>query len=299
MEQTMLHKEEENKHKGMIVSAVVHALLLLICLIPYMQSEEKPEQISGIMVAFGTPDGGSNSDVPQSENDNPIEDTKPENQSSANTSTKSTATKKEEDIAKPKTDTKPVEDIVAAQQESVIAAKEAQKEKAKKEADAAEADRLKTQAEELAQKEAQKKAEEEAQKAAYDKSKSKFSDLLGSGKGNNNNSGNQGSPDGDPNSTNLEQIATGSGRIGGGLSDRGVLFEPEIDDNSQKTGKVVIKVCVDKTGKVFEAKFTQRGSTTTDSYLIDVATKATKQYQFTPSEIEEQCGSITIEFKVK
>ncbi|MFT6336528.1 MAG: membrane protein involved in colicin uptake [Saprospiraceae bacterium] len=299
MEYIALHKEEENKQKGIIVSVVIHLLLLLLCLIPYMAIEDKPEQLSGILVSFGSPENGSSDAAPISDNDQPTQDSKPSESSSADDDSKSTAPAQEEAVSKPKEAAAPIQEITPISETSDIAAKEAKKEKSKRDKEAAEADKLKSQAEERAKLEAQKKADEAAKKAALDAKKGQFSDLLGSGKGNNNNTGNQGVPNGDPNSSALDQLATGSGRIGGGLSNRGVLFEPEINDSSQKTGKVVIKVCVDKTGKISEAKFTQRGSTTTDKYLVDIATKAAKKYQFTPSDIETQCGNITIEFKVQ
>ncbi len=299
MESAILHKEEENKQKGIIVSVVIHLLLLLLCLIPYVTMEENPKQLSGILVSFGNPEDGSSDAAPISDQENPAEDAEPAEASSSNENNKSTAPKNEPEITKPKEAAVPVKDIVPIADESDIAIEEAKKEKLKNDKAAVEADKKKSQAEKLARQEAQKKADDAAKKAALEAKKGQFSDLLGSGKGNNNNTGNQGDPNGDPNSSALDELATGSGRIGGGLSNRGVLFEPKINDNSQKTGKVVIKVCVDKNGKISEAKFTQRGSTTTDNYLVGVATKAAKQYQFTASDIETQCGNITIEFKVK
>lgn len=299
MEYTALHKEEENKQKGLIVSVVIHLLMLLLCLIPYMTLDDKPEQLSGIMVSFGNPETGSSDAAPTSNNDEPTEESTPTESASADEDSESTAPKQEEAVTKPKEAAVPLTEITPIAETSDVVAEEAKKEKAKRAKEAAEAAKLKSQAEERARLEAQKKADEAAKKAALDAKKGQFSDLLGSGKGNNNNTGNQGDPKGDPNSSALDQLATGSGRIGGGLSNRGVLFEPEINDNSQKTGKVVIKVCVDKTGTITEAKFTQRGSTTTDNYLVNVATKAAKKYTFTPSDIETQCGNITIDFKVR
>ncbi len=299
MEQTKLHKEEENKQKGIIVSIVVHLLLLLICMIPYMAAEEKPKQLSGIIVAFGSPDAGSSDATPISDDTDPTDLSEPNQSSSANDDNQSSSPEKQDDITKPNDSPEPIQDITPQTDKSDVAIEKAKADKAKKDSEDAEAERLKTIAAQKAKLEAKKKADQEAKQAALDAKRGQFSDLLGSGKGNNNNSGNQGDPNGDPNSSALDQIATGSGRIGGGLSNRGVLFEPQIDDNSQKTGKVVIKVCVDKSGKISEAKFTQRGSTTTDLHLIDIATKAAKQYQFTSSDIETQCGNITIEFKVQ
>ena len=96
----------------------------------------------------------------------------------------------------------------------------------------------------------------------------------------------------------MEGISTGSGRVGGGLSNRGLLFEPNFQDSSQKVGKVVIKICVDNKGRVVSAKYTQKGSTTTDAELVKLAVDNSKKYIFSMSDIEEQCGTITVEFKL-
>jgi len=299
MDQAVLQKQDENKKKGIIVSFAIHALLLLIALIPYLSSEEFPKEVSGIVVAFGNPDGGSSDANPLSNTDEPLSEEIPNDDASKDDKKESISTSKQKETEDPVKSKKPVSDLKPISSTSDIAVEEAQKEKAKKAAEAAEAENKRRQAEEIARKEAQKKAEDDAKKAAYDESKSKFSDLFGSGKGNNNNDNNEGDPKGDPNSDALNQIATGAGRIGGGLTNRGVVFEPEINDKSQHTGIVVIKVCVNRDGKVTEAKFTQQGSTTTNKDLVDLAVSAAKKYQFTPSDIEIQCGNITIEFKVE
>lgn len=299
MDHAVIQNEDENKKKGIIVSFMVHALLLLIALIPHMSSEQMPEEISGIVVAFGIPDGGSSDANPLSKTDEPTSEDTPNEDSSKDDKEKSSSTSKQKETADPSPSKKPVSDLKPISNTSDVAVEEAQKEKARKEAEAAEAENKRRQAEDLAKKEAQKKAEDDAKKAAYNDSKSKFSDLLGAGKGNNNNDNNAGDPKGDPNSDALNQLATGSGRIGGGLTNRGVLAEPQIDDKSQYTGIVVVKVCVNREGKVIESKFTQLGSTTTNKLLVDLAVNAAKKYLFTPSDIETQCGNITIEFKVE
>ncbi|MEM9545772.1 MAG: energy transducer TonB [Bacteroidota bacterium] len=299
MDHALPHKKDENRKKGIIVTFMVHALLLLIALFPYLVSDQIPEEISGIVVAFGSPKGGNSNANPVSNTDELIAENTPKEDVSTDDNKKTVAASKEEEVNDPAPSKKPVSDIKPIAKTSDVAFEEAQKEKARKAAEAKEAEAKKRQADEIARQEAEREAEEKARKAAFSESKSKFSDLLGSGKGNNNNDGNVGDPKGDPNSEALNQIATGSGRIGGGLTDRGVEYEPEIDDNSQYTGVVVIKVCVDKSGKVIEANYTQLGSTTTSKTLVDLALDASKKYKFSPSEIEVQCGNITIEFKVR
>jgi outer membrane biosynthesis protein TonB len=129
--------------------------------------------------------------------------------------------------------------------------------------------------------------------------KKKFGTLFGgSGQGDGPGNAPKGSPEGDPNSGALEGISKGRGTIGGGLSGRKVTQAPTISENSQKYGKVVIKVCVDKTGKVISSKFTQAGSTTTDAQLVSIAEKGAKKYQFGPGELDSQCGTISFDFKL-
>ncbi len=130
--------------------------------------------------------------------------------------------------------------------------------------------------------------------------KSQFSKLFktrGTKKSSNN--GAQGDPLGSRDSDILEGITRGKGRVGDGLQSRGMVYEPLIEDTSQKSGRVVVRICVDATGKVTSAKYTQRGSTTTDLELILIAEKNALKYRFSPSNREEQCGTITIEFIVK
>lgn len=299
MDHALPNKKEENRRKGIIVSVMVHALLLLIALIPYMVSEQIPKELSGIVVAFGAPDAGRSNANPISDSQDRTANTTAVESSSSDQATNSTAPQKEETYEDPSPDTKPVQDMTPVSNTSDVTVDDSKKEENERAEAAAEAERQKRLAEERASIEAQKEAEAKAKKAAFDDSKSKFSDLLGSGKGSNNNDGNEGDPKGDPNSDALNKIATGSGRIGGGLANRGVLYEPEINDNSQYTGVVVVKVCVNSSGKVVEANFTQRGSTTTNKVLVDIAIDAAKKYKFTSSEVETQCGNITIEFKVK
>ena len=82
------------------------------------------------------------------------------------------------------------------------------------------------------------------------------------------------------------------GTRGDGLTNRGVKRAPEISDSSQKTGRVVIYVCVDRMGNVTKADYTQRGSTTSDARLVSLAKQNAYRYLFSQSNLDEQCGTI-------
>lgn len=123
-----------------------------------------------------------------------------------------------------------------------------------------------------------------------------FGNLFGGGQ---DNSDNRGRENGDPNVNNLKGLSKGIGTVGRGLSGRQIVYAPNIEDDSQKTGRVIVEICVDQSGKVTSAKYTQRGSNTNDQYLVNLAEKEAMKWRFSSSEQALQCGVITIDFKVQ
>ena len=121
--------------------------------------------------------------------------------------------------------------------------------------------------------------------------------------------GDQGKPDGSPFGDSYDgNPGIGGPGLGGeggkaqlGMSGRKIIYFPAIIDNTQRTGKVVVNIKVDKSGSVTYAKATQKGSTTTDSYLFQLAEKAAMQTRVNadPDAAEEQFGTITYTFRVK
>ncbi|MDX1684184.1 MAG: hypothetical protein R3275_03050 [Saprospiraceae bacterium] len=97
----------------------------------------------------------------------------------------------------------------------------------------------------------------------------------------------------------LEVLSRGHGSSERGLTGRKVVYKPEILDRTQKEGRVVVEICVNKTGEVISAQYTQRGSNTTDSYLVELAENAAYKWRFTRSELPRQCGVITIDFRLE
>ncbi len=130
--------------------------------------------------------------------------------------------------------------------------------------------------------------------------------------------GDQGNPDGDPNSNLYGKPGSGNGSgdgngTGSGVGDGsapGVSFSlggrsmvrlPKVNDNSQDQGKVVIDIVVDKYGTVVTATGPGRGSTTTSTNLVRKAKEAAVKTKFSPSPqgVEEQHGTITFVFIVR
>lgn len=120
--------------------------------------------------------------------------------------------------------------------------------------------------------------------------------------------GDMGQPNGDPQGAayhgNPGLGTTGNGGNGTaelGLSGRKFIYLPTIIDPSQKTGRVVVNIHVDRNGNVISAKATQLGSTTTDPYLFHLAEQAALKTRINAdaNAAEEQVGTITYIFSVK
>jgi TonB family protein len=84
------------------------------------------------------------------------------------------------------------------------------------------------------------------------------------------------------------------------MTGRRITKYPNVNDNSQKTGRVVVNIKVDKNGNVIYAEATRRGSTTDDSYLFNLAVKAAYETKLNSSpDMIEQFGTMTFTFRVK
>lgn len=283
-------QEQKNKRYGMLTSTVIHTVILILFILPFLTYPDPPPGQEGILVNLGIPDigqGDENSGPSQ-----PIAEAEVEpEQESEPTPTREVQEKPVE------TKPQPREDIVRTEDPDAIALKKQQQEEARKKAEA--------DAQKRAQAEAKRRAEAEQAKREADAQalKDQLAGGLsgsGGGKGNTGTAGSQGDPNGDPNASKLEGISTGSGRVGGGLGNRGVSRQgPGVQDNSQSVGNAVIRVCVDRAGNVTEAEFTQKGSSIADGSLKNKAISDAKKWKFAPGDVDVQCGTITYRFSVQ
>lgn len=89
---------------------------------------------------------------------------------------------------------------------------------------------------------------------------------------------------------------TGSG-ISFDLSGRNPQYLQQPEYNNQNEGTVVVKITVDKEGKVISAVPGVKGSTTLDDYLLEVAKKAAMQSKFSRQpNATVQSGTISYHF---
>ena len=305
------HEEQENKKKGAIASTLIHIGILILAILPLLTFPDPPPGQAGVLVAFGDIESGVNeepagpTDVEETEEieTDPVEAEDPKPEPPKEEPTKPEKKKEPETPKKDVLTDKNSKELELKKKKEKEAQKKIEEQK-KKERDAkrkadAEAKRKADEAKKKAAAEAKKKADEEARKKAEAEKWKNIGAQAGSGggKGDGGKPGDQGKNDGDPDGSALDGISTGSGDIGGGLKGRKVTQRPKITDNSQKVGDVMVKVCVNASGKVISAKYTQGGSTTTDPGLISKAISGAKGYKFEVGDIDEQCGTIKIKFR--
>ena len=117
--------------------------------------------------------------------------------------------------------------------------------------------------------------------------------------------GDQGKPNGNPNSDSY----TGNGgngnggiaQITGALKGRKIIKQPSFEDDFNENAKIAIDITVDKSGNVINANFQQLGSTTANSAMKAIALKKARQLKFIVNETRasNQIGTVTFVFKIK
>lgn len=140
------------------------------------------------------------------------------------------------------------------------------------------------------------------------------------GFGNGDAPGNEGKPDGNPNGSpdggglgNGTGSGSGNG-IGNGIGDgmgdgmgnfelsgRSIYNRPVVEDRSKETGKVVVQIAVDRSGKVISANPGYKGSTNLSPSLLEKAKQGALDARFSAKHDgpEVQYGTITFVFKFK
>ncbi len=286
---------EENQRRARLGGLTVLAIVLILGLLPLLTYPDPPPGQEGILVNLGVPDQGEGfENAPPSSAQEPV-------------------SQPEETTPPPQPDPQPQEqpivetpaperEVITTEDPEAIALRKKQQEEARKKREQERQEEARRQAEEAERERQRQEAEAQARREAEANNlKDQLGGLFGSGdgKGNTGTAGNQGDPGGDPDASRVEGITTGSGQVGDGLGGRGILRSPAVSDNSQKTGRIVLRVCVDASGKVISADFTQRGSTSTDSQLISIAKRNAQAWRFSEGTADRQCGTITYDFKVR
>lgn len=247
----------ENDRKGILGTVLFHVILFLIMLITGFGSVPPLDSDNGgVTVSFGEPDMGGDGGAPQSSS------------SAAPPPSSSEESMVTSESEAPEVDA--VEKPVKKTNNTTTNTKNTETTEQKPSIDP----RLKAQLEKMKKKTGQKPGEGDEEKEGKE------------GKP-------EGTEDGDPD-------GIGKGTLGKGISYNlkgfTVQGQPNIVNNSEKYGKVVVAICLNKSGRIISTKL-GKGSTTNDSYLYNLSVNAIKELKYIPlGELssETNCGNITI-----
>jgi outer membrane biosynthesis protein TonB len=321
----LVKEEKENDQKGILLSVSLHILVLLAAYFmpappPIRDNSdtkievELPKDMSlGSTPALGLPDEGRGNDRPSPGRPDP---------NAGNSAPQKTETPKPTTptpapppppkpvISRP-TPAKSEKPVVTTEDPNVVAIRKQQEENKRK----ADEERARQEYERRRQAEETARAAEEKRK--YDEAKKKYENRFpgsnnsggvngngnssgtnggggdGTGRGNTGKPGNQGRPDGDPNSDNLRGSGSGSGNITG-FGGRGATYKPSCKDDSPETGVVVVEAAIDPSGNVISARYIAVGSTAISPQAQAIAIACARQYKFQAGSGERVTGRIRI-----
>ncbi len=278
----MKYFETKHQRNSARITALIALILFLLLFFVGPQYLDPPEEY-GVAVNFGTTDFGSgNKPLAQPKKaveDKAVEETPPETSKAEPT--------------EPNTKT---EEVMTAENAEAIAIKKQKEAEAKAKAEAERIEREKREAEE------RKKREE-------DEKKKKLDNLIGGvknadgnddgGEGPDNQGGNKGQLDGDPYAPSyFGGSGPGKGGVGYGLGGRGKPSRKVYKQDCNEYGLVVVKIEVNRQGKVVEATPGIRGTTNTHPCLLEPAKKIALSHKWPsdPDAPAKQVGFVSINF---
>ena len=121
----------------------------------------------------------------------------------------------------------------------------------------------------------------------------------GKGDGTGSTPGNQGSINGDPLAPNYGEGGSGNGNTPIALRHFSNLVVPQ--DDGQKTGRIAIRIYFNKAGDITRANQELKGSTITDTELVNKCIQAVLKSSLSKSDVggDNQTGVVVFNFKVK
>lgn len=308
-------QQKKSDQQSMMITVAIMSILMLTLLFIKLSHPVVQDAIEGVMIDFGDNEDGLGSD---NEREAGGQNSQPQQASSSPSPVNPTPQPVKAVTSPVKA---PSNNTLAAEDPQAVAlAQQLKEEKIRQQKELLEQQRIaelvkKAEQERLAR-EAEEKRIKDQMAGVFTKGKTgtgtgtgtASGSGAGSGEGNTKPGGNQGAqwgtPGGDKNGTGTGTSGTGPGSGDGmsyDLKGRTWRQKPLVFDNSQKTGKVVVGIKVDKGGNVVYAKYQQKGSTTTDALLIQLAEQGALKAKFSadPGAEDEQFGTITFIFSVQ
>lgn len=120
--------------------------------------------------------------------------------------------------------------------------------------------------------------------------------------GNDKTAGDKGNPNGNPYASTYygQPGPGGSGGVGYGLNGRGRPTNSKIVQNCNEAGRVVVKIVVDRSGKVIQATPGVKGTTNSAKCLLDPAKRTALTFRWKPDSNapERQIGFVEVNFSL-
>ncbi|UCD61759.1 MAG: energy transducer TonB [Flavobacteriaceae bacterium] len=293
--------DTEHKKKSFTLTTILLSVLLLLLFYIGLTYMDPPIE-NGITVNFGAMEFGMGEEQPtkkiKSQPAEPVKELEEE-------VVEEKAAAQPEEVAEEDITEKATEKVLTQEDEESIKIK--QQEAARKEAEEA-ARKAQAEAEQLARE--QKAAEEKAQREKEAKKK-KLDELMGGlnksdgevqgSEGDDNRAGDKGQPDGDPYATSYYgSPGSGSGTGGYGLSGRSLISQGKVQQECNEEGRVVVKITVDRNGKVIDATPGVKGTTNNHPCLLDPARKTAflHKWNLDSNAPSQQIGFVVVNFKL-
>ena len=293
--------DTRHKKKSFTLTTALLSVLLLLLFYIGLTYMDPPIE-NGISVNFGTMDFGMGDNQPKEKiRSEPLEIPEPLNVKEEQVE----ETVPEEALEEVVEKEQPTEKVLTQESEESIKIKQQQEAKRKAEAAAkkakAEADRI---AREKREAEAQKIKEQEAKKAELDKLMGGLNKSDGSAsgsEGDDNRPGDKGQPDGDPYATSYYgSPGSGSGTGGYGLNGRSLVSKGKVQQECNQEGRVVVKIVVDRNGRVVSATPGVKGTTNNNPCLLEPARKTAFMHKWNldSNAPSQQVGFVVVNFKL-
>lgn len=292
--------DTEHKKKSFTLTTAVLSVLLLILFYIGLTYMDPPEE-NGVSVNFGTTDFGSGKVQPKEKIRSEPLDTPPEEP----VKQEETQETEQEVPQEQEADNKPAEKVLTQESEETIKIK--QQKEAKRKADAAV---KKAKAETDRKSKVVKEAAEKAQREK-DAKKKKLDALMGGlnksdgnasgSEGDDNKAGDKGQSGGDPYAASYYgSPGSGSGTGGYGLGGRSLVNQGSVKQECNQEGRVVVKIVVDRNGKVISATPGVRGTTNNDPCLLKPAKETAFKHKWNldANAPNQQVGFVVINFKL-
>ncbi len=310
----MAFLDTRHKKKSMTLTTLLLSALLLVLFYIGLTYMEPPIE-NGISVNFGTTDFGSGQVQPKEKirseplDTPPVEPTKQE-------MAQAVEEPEEEVVEEVAEKEAPSEKVLTQESEESIKIKQAKEIKKKADAAAAAVKRKAEEAESRAKAEAaqiaqQKRDAEDKARQEQEAKKKRLDEMMGGlnksdgtasgSEGDDNRAGDKGRPDGDPYATSYYgSPGSGSGTGGYGLNGRSLVNKGKVQQECNESGTVVVKIVVDRNGKVISAEPGVRGTTNNNPCLLEPAKKTAFMHKWNldNNAPNQQVGFVVVNFKL-